>query len=81
MDKLITAIRAGELRPLCNSKVSLEKKVIDDKILLSRVINVTGAGYADCSGLYAISNMTSIWDSKRIVFERVAGGWRPMDKR
>ena len=48
---------------------------------ISRVINVTGAGYADCSGLYAISNMTSIWDSKRIVFERVAGGWRPMDKR
>ena len=54
--------------------------MIDDKILF-RVINVTGAGYADCSGLYAISNMTSIWDSKRIVFERVAGGWRPMDKR
>merc|ERR1719471_2671763 len=47
----------------------------------AKVINVTGAGYADCSGLYAISNMTSIWDSKRIVFERIAGGWRPMDKR
>ena len=46
-----------------------------------RVLNVTGAGYADCSGLYAISNMTSIWDSKRVVFERIAGGWRPMDKR
>jgi len=45
------------------------------------VLNVTGAGYADCSGLYSISNLTSIWDSKRIVFERIAGGWRPMDKR
>merc|ERR1719382_189705 len=47
----------------------------------AKVLNVTGAGYADCSGLYSISNLTSIWDSKRIVFERIAGGWRPMDKR
>ena len=46
-----------------------------------RLINVTGAGYADCEGLYSISNMTSIWDNKRMVYERVAGGWRPMDKR
>ena len=45
------------------------------------MINVTGAGYADCDGLYSISNMSSIWDNKRIVYERVAGGWRPMDKR
>ena len=50
-------------------------------LLFVRVLNVTGAGYADCSGLYTISNLTSIWDSKRIVFERIAGGWRPMDKR
>ena len=42
---------------------------------------MTGAGYADCDGLYSISNMSSIWDNKRIVYERVAGGWRPMDKR
>jgi len=47
----------------------------------ARMINVTGAGYADCDGLYSISNMSSIWDNKRIVYERVAGGWRPMDKR
>merc|ERR1719382_1383929 len=47
----------------------------------AKVLNVTGAGYADCSGLYTISNLTSIWDSKRVVFERIAGGWRPMDKR
>ena len=39
-------------------------------------MNVTGAGYADCSGLYSISNLTSIWDSKRVVYERIAGGWR-----
>ena len=58
-------------------------RVLDPSVLLCslRVINVTGAGYADCSGLYTISNLTSIWDSKRIVFERIAGGWRPMDKR
>ena len=48
---------------------------------IDRLINVTGAGYADCDGLYSISNMSSIWDNKRIVYERVAGGWRPMDKR
>jgi len=47
----------------------------------TRLLNVTGAGYADCSGLYTISNLTSIWDSKRVVYERIAGGWRPMDKR
>merc|ERR1719471_677441 len=47
----------------------------------AKVLNVSGAGYADCSGLYTISNLTSIWDSKRVVYERIAGGWRPMDKR
>jgi len=41
----------------------------------SRVLNVTGAGYADCNGLYTLSNNTSIWDSKRVVYERIAGGW------
>ena len=51
------------------------------KLVWFRLINVTGAGYADCDGLYSISNMSSIWDNKRIVYERVAGGWRPMDKR
>ena len=48
---------------------------------VTRLINVTGAGYADCDGLYSISSLTSIWDNKRMVYERVAGGWRPMDKR
>ena len=42
---------------------------------------MTGAGYADCDGLYSISSLASIWDNKRMVYERVAGGWRPMDKR
>ena len=35
---------------------------------------MTGAGYADCNGLYTISNETGIWDNKRIVYERVVGG-------
>ena len=64
-----------------SKSVDRRKRGLTTDSSISRVINVTGAGYADCSGLYAISNMTSIWDSKRIVFERVAGGWRPMDKR
>lgn len=25
---------------------------------------MTGAGYADCNGMYTLSNLTSIWDSK-----------------
>jgi hypothetical protein len=33
-------------------------------LTLSRILNVTGAGYADCNGLYTLSNLTSIWDSK-----------------
>ena len=44
-------------------------------LCLFRVLNVTGAGYADCNGLYTLSNNTSIWDSKRVVYERIAGGW------
>jgi len=43
----------------------------------SRVLNVTGAGYADCDGLYTISNLTSIWDSKQVVYERISGGYGP----
>jgi hypothetical protein len=31
---------------------------------MCRILNVTGAGYADCNGLYTLSNLTSIWDSK-----------------
>ena len=65
---------------MCCFKVS-RKKEEKSLIVFCRVLNVTGAGYADCSGLYTISNMTSIWDSKRIVVERIAGGWRPNDKR
>ena len=48
---------------------------------VTRLINVTGAGYADCDGLYSSSSLASIWDNKRMVYERVAGGWRPTDKR
>ena len=46
-----------------------------------RLVNVSLAGYADCNGLYTMSNLTSIWDSKRVVYERISGGLRPLDKR
>lgn len=61
--------------------IILEYSFIPVWYLVWRLINVTGAGYADCNGLYTISNETGIWDNKRIVYERVVGGWRPMDKR
>lgn len=47
----------------------------------SRLLNVSLAGYADCNGLYTMSNLTSIWDSKRVVYERISGGLRPLEKR
>ena len=79
----VQSLHSRKLFTLCCCKVSREMRLRGVSIIvcLPRVLNVTGAGYADCSGLYSISNLTSIWDSKRIVFERIAGGWRPMDKR
>jgi len=47
----------------------------------TRLLNVSLAGYADCNGLYSMSNLTSIWDSKRVVYQRISGGIRPWDKR
>jgi len=47
----------------------------------SRLLNVSKAGYADCDGLYTMSNLTSIWDSKRVVYERISGGLMPLEKR
>jgi hypothetical protein len=42
---------------------------------------VSGGGYADCNGLYTMSNFTSIWDSKHVVYERIAGGLKVEDER
>ena len=40
---------------------------------------VSGASYADCDGVYSLTNLTSVWDSKHIVYSRLAG--RAGDKR
>jgi hypothetical protein len=42
-----------------------------------RVLNVSLAGHADGNGLYTMSNLTS----KRVVYERISGGLRPLEKR
>ena len=34
---------------------------------------VSGASYADCDGVYSLTNLTSVWDSKHIVYSRLAG--------
>jgi len=40
----------------------------------TRVLSVTGGSYADCNGLYTLTNLSSIWDSKHTVYQRIAGG-------
>ena len=49
--------------------------------LNTNVVNVSNAWYADCNGLYTITNLTSVWDPKRLVYERIKGGINPQDKR
>ena len=50
-------------------------------MLLSRLLNVSNAWYADCNGLYSLTNLTAVWDKKRVVYQRVQGGVNPGDKR
>jgi len=38
------------------------------------LLYVSGASYADCNGVYTLTNMTSVWDSKHIVYTRIYGG-------
>ena len=53
----------------------------DDESSIFRILKVSNAEYADCNGLYTISNLTSVWDSKRIVYERIAGGLSYHERR
>ena len=46
-----------------------------------RVLNVSRAWYADCNGLYTLSNLSAAWDKRRPVYERIHGGTSPQDKR
>ena len=36
-----------------------------------RVLVVRGAQYADCDGVYTMTNLSSVWDTKHIVYTRV----------
>ena len=40
----------------------------------ARLLLVSGASYAECDGVYSLTNLTSVWDSKHIVYSRLAGG-------
>ena len=46
-----------------------------------RLLNVSNAWYADCNGLYSLTNLTAVWDKKRAVYQRVQGGVNPGDMR
>ena len=50
-------------------------------ISVSRLLNVSNAWYADCNGLYSLSNLTAVWDRKRVVYQRIHGGINPGDRR
>ena len=44
-----------------------------------RVLVVRGAQYADCDGVYTMTNLSSVWDTKHIVYTRV--GQQGRDQR
>ena len=46
-----------------------------------RLLNVSNAWYADCNGLYSLTNLTAVWDKKRVVYMRIHGGINPGDRR
>ena len=48
---------------------SLEVLVLQQSCF--RVVQVTGADYADCNGLYSLTNLSSVWDTKHIVYTRL----------
>ena len=50
-------------------------------IINFRLLNVSNAWYADCNGLYSLTNLTAVWDKKRVVYQRVQGGINPGDMR
>ena len=55
--------------------------VFNIKCPLSRLLNVSNAWYADCNGLYSLTNLTAVWDKKRVVYQRIHGGINPGDMR
>ena len=36
-----------------------------------RLLLVSGASYADCDGVYTMTSMSSVWDTKHIVYTRI----------
>ena len=40
---------------------------------------VRGAQYADCDGVYTMTNLSSVWDTKHIVYTRL--GQQGRDQR
>ena len=52
-----------------------------DHCVKTKVVNVSNAWYADCNGLYSLTNLTAVWDPKRVVYERIEGGLKPQEER
>ena len=40
----------------------------------ARLLLVSGASYAECDGVYSLTSLSSVWDSKHIVYSRLEGG-------
>ena len=47
----------------------------------ARLLEVRGGSYADCDGLYTLTNLTGVWDAKHTVYTRIAGGQNKADSR
>jgi len=57
-------------RPETEAKGSPEENICS-VCSQARVVQVSGADYADCNGLYSLTNMSSVWDTKHIVYTRL----------
>jgi len=72
-------IRGQDNRHKCRPEIGAAGRPEENKALSNicsvcsqaRVVQVSGADYADCNGLYSLTNLSSVWDTKHIVYTRL----------
>ena len=63
--------KALKIQFLSSSQESFKVLVLYFTEQCFRVVQVSGADYADCNGLYSLTNLSSVWDTKHIVYTRL----------